>query len=657
LIRRTPSRRVALVLGALLAGALPTCGATFRQATALDESLHEPVSAFLAHVESKLPETLQLLFPQPIEVRFVAYPQTSQGDFPIHEREYAAEKGLSFRGHVYGRAGERRGIEFIELNERFLPDILAGPGRARKYRGNHGTVYQLATGTLLHELGHLAVPRLPVTEQAWARRGNLGRGTQRRQLVKRSVPYPKSQRFLDVIGWDSPTMPRNTLRLRSPNAYEYENSVEYFAVNLEFFLLDPLYGKRRPRMHAALNEMLDIKADNDPTTRCFIPTSEEAVEVPIASLKAVQLLRINPGRSLVSRFGHLMLRFLFEGQEGDVSDVVVEFSAYADTRIDWRRGVWGGYPSRLTFHGFPLIAMRYNVLQNREIACIPLRLTEVQRTRLLQRTLEIYWEYRGEYRFFSRNCSTEIYDLVRSIGVDSPRPLQLPRSPAAVCAVLRREGLLDMEIVKELDRDRDRAIQKGYLYPAKGEAMQAAYELISPFVGTPAENGEEYVRESRATDRRLAFDRILLHDSPKATKTALTKRLAALLLLEKLCHTRRCGQLQARIELGDGSDELRKLAASHQALIRFGKEETDFADLGGGYGVPLDGERHGSRHLHTTDAYGQLVSLGSTFRQLCAASFPKQWAEIQGSQMNLDIIRGHFYPLAGLQPKGWKPQE
>jgi len=449
----------ALVSVALLVGTLPACGATFQPSPSLDVSSHRPVTFFLQDAEARLPEALRRLFPHPIEVRFVAYAQTSTGDFPIQTPDDSSEHGRPFRGHIYGRARTRRGVEFVELNERFLPDILSGPGHAREYPGNHGTVYRLAMGTLFHELAHLAAKRLPVSERVWVRRRRHHYSARRWHLTRRSVPCPDSQQFLDVIGWDSPTKPRNTLRFRSPNTYECVNSVEYFAVNMEYFLLDPSYRQRRPRLHAALCEILDTAVDSRPEGHCFIPTSEDAAKVPIGKLKTVQILKIEPARSLVSRFGHLMIRFLFEEHDGEVADVVAEFSAYADNPLDWRLGVWGGYPSRLTFHRFPFIAMRYNVLQNREIAGIPLQLTPTQRTRLLQRALEMYWEYRGEYRFFSRNCSTEIYDLIRSIGMDSPRPRYPPRTPAAVCTLLTRENLLEEDVLRLLEADRDQALQ------------------------------------------------------------------------------------------------------------------------------------------------------------------------------------------------------
>lgn len=648
------SSRRAFAFIALLAGTLPACGATFQPSGSLDASLIQPVTDFFADADVRLPKAVRQLFPEPIEVRFVAYPQTATGEFPIQSTDGSHDDDGAFRGHVYGRARTHRGDECIELNARFLPDILAGPDKAREYSGHHGTVYRLALGTLFHELAHLAAERLPVNERAWVRRRRHRSPLRRWHLASRSVPYPESQRFLDVIGWDSRTVPRNTLRYRSPNAYELANSIEYFAVNMEYFLLDPSYRQRRPRMHEALSDALGITVHRDSSDVCYIPTSEDAVELPVGTLESVQILRIEPAGSLVSRFGHLMLRFLFQEHAGEVIDIVAEFSAYADSPIDWRLGVWGGYPSRLTFHRFPVVAMRYNVLQDREIACIPLHLTEAQRTRLLHRTLEVYWQYRGEYRFFSRNCSTEVYDLVRSIGFDSPRPRYLPRTPAAVCTLLCREKLLDEDVARLLEQDRDQAFRKGYLYPAKGDMMQEAFELVASHSADFAQNAQQYVVQTTAEERRGTITTILAHDVSDGTEIVQTRRLAALLLLEKLCHTLRSEQFQRLIESGEGADELQQLSQRHRELIRFGKEESDFIALGTGYGIPLDRERHRSGHLHTTNAYAELESLASAFRTFCAESFPQQWEELQGSQKNLDLVRAHFYPLAGLHPKGWE---
>jgi len=152
--------------------------------------------------------------------------------------------------------------------------------------------------------------------------------------------------------------------------------------------------------------------------------------------------------------------------------------------------------------------------------------------------------------------------------------------------------------------------------------MQSAYEFIEPFAREVANSGEEYVTASSAFNRRDVIEKALASRSPETESTIQLKRLAALLMLEKLCYTRRCGTLQDLIEFGEGSDGLQEVAERHRELVRFGKKESDFVALGTGYGIPLDKERSLSGHLHSANAYTQLESLASAFRRLCAASFP-----------------------------------
>ena len=64
----------------------------------------------------------------------------------------------------------------------------------------------------------------------------------------------RDPRLLDLAGWQVSPMrlglrtSHNAFSDRSPDRYELESPVEFVAVNLEYFLLDPAYACRRPAL-------------------------------------------------------------------------------------------------------------------------------------------------------------------------------------------------------------------------------------------------------------------------------------------------------------------------------------------------------------------------------------------------------------------------
>src|SRR6185295_13536115 len=122
---------------------------------------------------------------------------------------------------VHGRAKAWR----LLLNRALLDGWTARPQGA----GIEDPATRAALAAVIHELAHF-YDRTP--------QGQLSR----------------DPRLLDLAGWQVSPMrfglrtSHNAFSDRSPDRYELTSPVEFVAVNLEYFLLDPAYACRRPAL-------------------------------------------------------------------------------------------------------------------------------------------------------------------------------------------------------------------------------------------------------------------------------------------------------------------------------------------------------------------------------------------------------------------------
>ncbi len=421
---------------------------------------------------------------------------------------------------VHGRAQARR----LLLDRALLDGWMARPTDT----GIEDPATHAALAAVIHELAHF-YDRTP--------QGRLSR----------------DPRLLDLAGWQISPMrlglrtSHNAFRDRSPDRYELESPVEFIAVNLEYFLLDPAYGCRRPALHqyfAAQFGGVPPQAECAPDL-VYLQVGGEANLSPLLQLDpervyAVEYLLAEGNERAMSRWGHSMLR-LVVCAPGRVRGPdcrfdlqyhrVLSFRAFVDdVQISSWRGLTGSYPSRLYMLPLEQVIEEYTKVELRGLQSIPLQLDTAEIAALLERTARLHWNYDGRYYFLSNNCAVETFKLLHD-GVPRLAGERLASiSPTGLLRRLQRAGIADATVLE----DRDEALRLGYRFEALSARYQAMFEVARQALQLPQAQVQDWL-ELPADERAPWLERADLRAS------------AALLLLEQAALRRQ--ELLARDEL------------------------------------------------------------------------------------------------------------
>ena len=421
---------------------------------------------------------------------------------------------------VHGRARARR----LLLDRALLNGWTARPPDA----GIEDPATRAALTAVIHELAHF-YDRTP--------QGQLSR----------------DPRLLDLAGWQVSPMrlglrtSHNAFSDRSPDRYELESPVEFVAVNLEYFLLDPAYACRRPALHRYFAAHF---GSAPPPVRCapdfvYLQAAAEADLPPLLQLDPdrvyeVDYLLAEGNERAMSRWGHSMLRLVIcaPGRERGPDcrldlqyHQVLSFRAFVgDVQISSWRGLTGSYPSRLYMLPLAQVIEEYTRIELRGLQSIPLQLDTAEITALLERTARLHWSYDGRYYFLSNNCAVETFKLLHD-GVPRLADEDLASiTPTGLLRRLKRAGIADMKVLE----DRGEALRLGYYFEALSARYEAMFDVASQALQLPQASAREWL-ELHAVERAPWLVRADLRTS------------AALLLLEQAALRRQ--ELLARDEL------------------------------------------------------------------------------------------------------------
>lgn len=477
---------------------------------------------------------------------------------------------------VHGRAQARR----LMLDRALLDGWMARPAGA----GSDDPAARAARAAVVHELAHF-YDRTP--------RARLSR----------------DPRLLDLAGWQVSPMrlglrhPHNAFSDRSPDRYELASPVEFVAVNLEYFLLDPAYACRRPALYRHFATHFGVSpphADCAPG-QVYLQANIEAdaalLQLDPDRVYAVDYLLAEGNERPMSRWGHSMLRLVVcapgraRGPDCRLDlpyHQVLSFRAFVDdVQVSSWRGLTGSYPSRLFVLPLAQVIEEYTRAELRGLQSIPLQLGDAEIAALLERAARLHWSYDGRYYFISNNCAVETFKLLHD-GVPRLAGQRLASlTPTGLLRRLERAGIADAAVLD----DRTEARRLGYYFEPLSARYQAMFDVARQALDLPQTQARDWL--ALPPDERAPW-----------LQRADLRTSAALLLLEQAALRRH--ELLARDELkrrflGGGrldnrvqrrAEQPDALAALHDVLRLEGFLSRPATLLDGtGYGLPQGEER------------------------------------------------------------------
>lgn len=491
--------------------------------------------------------------------------------------------GSTRMAHVF------KGSEQITLNENLLlllqhPEMQKGlvsewPSIARQLKQHqtnkgfdlpsHKDMGEFLSATLIHELAHqydfLGVPPFEYLETRKqciyaAAIGQRSYAEECRKVSQIQTSVSDLREFLVLAGFpetgffSADSERTNFFTGRSPDPYENSSKLEAFAVNMEYYLLDPDYQCRRPALYNYLATHFNnyhpfglVKCDNTQTVLVNAPSDVSLTRFERFDFKRLYQIHYffaGEGDEMMSRFGHAMLRLVFcsprrtsvgpECLQDLIYHRVVSYRAFIDDiSINSLKGLTGDYPSSLYILPLASVLTQYNGIEFREIRSIPLALDSVQLRNLYDSILYFHWTYEGKYYFLSNNCATETFNLLKTVFYNQPKVFDKHVArPDSLYELLIKIGMA--KSLKSTVTTKKEAVNKGYLYPSYREVYEEAIKHLIENQALSPITLNDYLRSSTKERRVWISGQInsLVADEQKV------KNLAGFLLLEDLIESR-----------------------------------------------------------------------------------------------------------------------
>nr|WP_282446030.1 DUF4105 domain-containing protein [Pseudomonas sp. EYE_354] len=569
--------------------------------------------------------------------------------------------------NAYGQASL---VSELDLNSNLLASLTDGSAATQKTNRPHGTVRREMLATVLHELTHIydRARLWPADERSLIQRcsrqnsitGLIGLPDQCRGQNDRRFTLSDDPRLLDLAGWPQYVGRRgereqhNRQVVRSPDIYETTSPLEFVAVNMEYFLLDPSYACRRPALFRYYQQHFGwAPPEQDACAKAypFLNAGNDFAKTPLGHVDPERVYEIDyllaeANQNLVSRWGHSMLRLVIcapgrpRGPDCRLDldqHLVLSYRAFVgDVQLSSWDGLVGKYPSRLFVLPLAQVIDEYTKTELRGLASVPLKLSRQEINDTVEHAAEMHWSYDGNYYFLSNNCAVESLKLLRS-GSGNPQLTGLDNiTPNGLLEVLQARGLADTSVLN----DKREALRLGYHFDSFRERYQAMFDVLRKHLPIEQTQVEDWLSLS-AAQRRQWFDRADLRTS------------AALLLLEQASFRKQLMLAQDEVkqrylgarELKNGGME-KANATLQQILANSGFLSRPAELLGsGGYGLPQPSE---ARRLESESAerQKQLQSLtGELDKEVRALLDPSRAAEIAGCEANLKQVGEHLRSL------------
>ncbi len=482
----------------------------------------------------------------------------------------------------------------LTINEIVVRELEKGKEKSTIISCQHKSLYERAIATIIHELTH-------------AYDLNNGR-------VSNTIE------FINKAGYKKGllrTKSKNVQAMRSTDLYELTNISESFATNMEYFLMDSEFLCRKPTMFEFYRNLLGV--DPYPNRNCSVsnkimvssPNGYTQMSLLNNRIYRIDYLLASPGKGISSGFGHSMFRIVTcaperfdpianktipatEFGEKCLNDkmhhLVVSYRANMDDgKLNYLKGLTGGYPSMLFLLNFNDVLNEYNRDELRDIVSYPLNLSKKERDEFISRVREEHWNYRGAYKFITNNCAVESYDLLK--GALSNTELQT------------RSSLFPVGVLKDLDELNFLSVKDGSIeqYNASTEQIILAYNKAYGYKLTNNNKTDKkavvkFIDVSTAAERLERFNQFSKTQIPasdmNAELTYLKERLvvsSSFSVLEQQISRFLALKFRKKASgmLMNSKDE-RLTALSNEVREMLTVNFFDFADIG--YGIPLNDE-------------------------------------------------------------------
>lgn len=576
------------------------------------------------------------------------------------DREIIIKWSSHLPAAAYGQTNGRYGLN---LNKRLLIPLTDGSAATKQTNRIHGTVRKELLATILHELTHLyddaglfsEAQRSPIR---YCKRLAQEQGFKTLPLycagfTARHFSLSDDATLLDLAGW--PLLvgeqglrdDQNGHIARSPDKYELTNPQEFVAVNMEYFLLDPNFACRRPRLNAWFSQYFNWQPANQrqcPKDYVYLFANDDPNGSPLEQLDPERIYQVDylfaaANKEWMSRWGHSMLRLVIcapnrpRGSDCRLDleyHRVLSYRAFInDLQLSSIKGLTGSYPSRLFILPLNQVVDEYTKLEWRPLESIPLKLTRPQLLSLVDQAVELHWSYDGNYYFISNNCAVETLKLLRSSIARKDLQTLDTITPSGLLELLEVRGLADPTVLD----NRSEAMKKGYYFDSYRERYELMFKVLKQQLSISDETVDDWLQRS-ALDRSKYF------------KAANLRTTAALILLEQAAGRRQTllaiqllkqRYLTNRNRVSD-KDSLATQDNIQKMIVHSAFLSRPASLLKEGYGLPLP-EEINALTKKSVEQQQLLAKLMNNLKDQLKMILPKALLlELEGTETNIKML-------------------
>lgn len=555
----------------------------FKYKTALEKALLE--------VDHLLPPKLKLGLPAGLELRIEKLSEHQS----IPKNVCASKINKELPPFIYGKYNQRKNV--LVLNLAVANELLREKSSSLVINCQHGTLYDQAIATIVHELTHA-------------------------YDLNNSHPS-QSEDYIFKAGFKKglfKSKSKNIESARSVDTYELTSISENYAVNMEYFLMDSEFACRKPTIFEYFKRTMEL--DPYPNRSCqknnivMLTTASGRFPVKLdpARVYRIDYLLASPGKEASSGFGHSMFRVVVcaperfdpiinkiiketpfgpKCLEDKFYHLVVSYRAnIEDATMNYVKGIFGGYPSVLFILSFADVLDEYNIDELRDVISYPLKLSAKERNDFINKVQEEHWGYRGSYKFFTNNCAVESFDLLKS-SLESPEGARLHSvTPEGVL-----KDLDSLEFVSLKNKNEE-------LFKAKTEQLIVSYkeayqEKNSNYKAKPKKDKDlvlSFISKSSASFRLQEFARFSshklekqdLHSEISSLKSLLVKASSFSVMEQQILRTKLSilRKKTAELLMSSKNEKIKKLVEENASL-----QTVNYSNvLSSGYGIPLADE-------------------------------------------------------------------